>query len=143
MSDVVQSHAVEGTETRDEIKPLAEISASKSQASTSHDVVILDIPDEALLLTTVGQLEEELHATKRQKVSPDGENRAKIKWIPEIMMRNRNFREHFIRKEWELGPIHYLKGYSFSYHDTKLKLAAYFILESGNASEVILKDFES
>ena len=76
MSSEFHSDALEGTETREEIKQ-AEISTTQCQASTSHNEVLSDIRDEELL-TKLGQLEE-LPATETQRVWPNGKNRVEIK----------------------------------------------------------------
>ncbi|GMN22040.1 hypothetical protein TIFTF001_043440 [Ficus carica] len=66
----------------------------------------------------------------------------KIQQVPRIMLQNEDFREYFKPRELSIGPIHADDPNLFKM-ELKLKLAAYFIKESGKTKDDFLKQIKT
>ncbi|GMN55366.1 hypothetical protein TIFTF001_024480 [Ficus carica] len=115
----------DNTERPDDIKPDEVTSRAKTEF-TFKDVIGITEGKELLA--------EIMEKVKRSTSGAGIDNITKIHKVPEIMLKNEEFKQNFKPSQLSIGPIHAADSDLFK-KQLKLKLAAYFVKETNKSGE--------
>ncbi|PON61218.1 hypothetical protein TorRG33x02_282390 [Trema orientale] len=103
-----------------------------------HNPIVLS-PDDHGLLNELA-LAQETDDTRYSYLFKD-EQITKIQRVPEIMLRQRNFKEYYKPREIPIGPLH-ANSKHLGKRALKAKFTAKFIKNSGQTGEILLKEIK-